>query len=250
MVSRNFNLGRRLGRLARGLTDAGTIASGTSLETSVQSTAAAATLDSAAVISLISSNAVDTVRDSAFVTNIINTAYIQARDRLRDSAFVSGIVDSAYITALGFSAGGGGGGDADLSTIDITDIVGTDGNPGDLLQSLGNGLAGWQTNGSLSYSLKVTYDGTDLDSVQDLPTGWTLDSQTTSTIILSHNTGRTIKNISYLIYDDGTLKLVTLPSSDNATSPYLQPKDKVTLTVDGTTTGAQSGSYAYINLQF
>lgn len=138
-------------------------------------------------------------------------------------------------------------GGADLSTLDITDVVGTDGNPGDLLQSLGNGLSGWQPNASLSYSLKVTYDGADVDSVQELPIGWTLDSQTADTIVLSHNTGRTIKNVSYLIYDDGTLSLV---DSGNATSPSLEAKDKVTLIVDADTTGSQSSSYAYVNLQF
>lgn len=138
-------------------------------------------------------------------------------------------------------------GGADLSTLDITDVVGTDGNPGDLLQSLGNGLSGWQPNASLSYSLKVTYDGADVDSVQELPIGWTLDSQTADTIVLSHNTGRTIKNVSYLIYDGGTLSLV---DAGNATSPPLEAKDKVTLIVDADTTGSQSSSYAYVNLQF
>jgi len=39
----------------------------------------------------------DIFRDSAFVTNIIDTAYIQARDRIRDSGFVEDIADSAYV---------------------------------------------------------------------------------------------------------------------------------------------------------
>ena len=41
----------------------------------------------------------DIFRDSAFVTGIVDQAYIQARDRIRDSGFVEDIVDSAYITA-------------------------------------------------------------------------------------------------------------------------------------------------------
>ena len=78
------------------------------------------TIDSA----YIQSKQADIFRDSAFVTGIVDTVYIQARDRLstygdsnvtllvdsayirarqddifRDSAFVTGIIDSAYITA-------------------------------------------------------------------------------------------------------------------------------------------------------
>ena len=37
------------------------------------------------------------VKDSAFVTGIIDSSYIQARDRYRDSNFVTALVDSAYI---------------------------------------------------------------------------------------------------------------------------------------------------------
>jgi len=42
---------------------------------------------------------VDIFRDSAFITDIVDTAYIQARDRIRDSNFVQDIVDSAYVSA-------------------------------------------------------------------------------------------------------------------------------------------------------
>lgn len=37
--------------------------------------------------------------DSSFVTGLIDSAYIQARDRYRDSAFVTNIIDSAYVEA-------------------------------------------------------------------------------------------------------------------------------------------------------
>ena len=39
----------------------------------------------------------DIFRDSNFVTNIVDEVYIQARDRIRDSNFVVDIIDSAYI---------------------------------------------------------------------------------------------------------------------------------------------------------
>jgi len=61
--------------------------------------------DSASVVSLINST-VDSayvrlhqldIRDSSFITGIVDQAYIQARDRIRDSGFVQDIVDSAYV---------------------------------------------------------------------------------------------------------------------------------------------------------
>jgi len=69
-----------------------------------------ANIDSAATIALIDSDYVqarqtDFFRDSAFVTDIVNNVYIQARDRFRDSlefmdsAEVIQLVDSAYINA-------------------------------------------------------------------------------------------------------------------------------------------------------
>jgi sulfur carrier protein ThiS/ribosomal protein S8 len=55
----------------------------------------ASTVDSA----YIQARQDDIFRDSAFVTGIVDTVYIQARDRVRDSSFITDIVDSAYITA-------------------------------------------------------------------------------------------------------------------------------------------------------
>jgi len=62
-------------------------------------------VDSAAVTSIIDSNYIQTrqadiFRDSAFVTNIVDTVYIQARDRVRDSSFITDIVDATYINNL------------------------------------------------------------------------------------------------------------------------------------------------------
>ncbi len=59
-------------------------------------------IDSAGVTGIIDSAYIqarqaDIFRDSAFVTGIVDAAYIQARDRIRDSNFVQDIVDSAYV---------------------------------------------------------------------------------------------------------------------------------------------------------
>ena len=54
------------------------------------------TVDSA----YVQARQVDFFRDSAFVTGIVDTAYIQLRDRYRESSFVTGIVDSAYVNQL------------------------------------------------------------------------------------------------------------------------------------------------------
>lgn len=41
----------------------------------------------------------DIFRDSNFITQIVDSAYIQLRDRLRDSSFITEIVDSAFVQA-------------------------------------------------------------------------------------------------------------------------------------------------------
>lgn len=175
------------------------------------------------------------------VTTVAGTAGV-------DSAAVLSLIDSSYVSARA----GAGGGTADLTKLDITDISGTDGNPGDLLQSLGNGNVGWQTNGSLTYSLKVTYSTLDVDSVQDLPAGWTVDSQGTTFITLSHNTGKTLKDVSYLSYNTSAnaLQLNKIADKEHATAPVRQPTEKVTLKVDATTTNTSSNQFTYVNLVF
>lgn len=54
----------------------------------------------------------DIYRDSAFVTNIVDTGYVQSRqvDIYRDSNFITNIIDSDYVTARAPAGGGGGGG--------------------------------------------------------------------------------------------------------------------------------------------
>ena len=63
-------------------------------------------VDSATITQLIDSayvqaRQIDLYRDSAFVTSIIDAAYIQANqaDIYRDSSFITGIIDAAYIQA-------------------------------------------------------------------------------------------------------------------------------------------------------
>ena len=77
-----------------------------------------------------------------------------------DSAQIISLVDSAYVQARQTSGGGGGGGGSvdsattinivndQLLLTDIGDIVGVDGNPGEYLQSDGNGNSSW-TDGKL-----------------------------------------------------------------------------------------------------
>jgi hypothetical protein len=72
-------------------------------------------VDSAAIIALIQSN--DQQRDSAFVTGIIDSAYINARvdaiagtDSAATIALIQATVDSAYVAAREANAGGGSGG--------------------------------------------------------------------------------------------------------------------------------------------
>lgn len=64
------------------------------------------TLDSSEVIDLVDSAYVQARQltfdflDSSEVINLIDSAYVQARVTLRDSSFVTGIVDSGYVTGL------------------------------------------------------------------------------------------------------------------------------------------------------
>ena len=78
-----------------GLTAGGILVSGTISDSGDVTSIINETVDSA----YIQARQADIFRDSAFVTNIVDTAYIQARDRIRDSGFVEDIVDSAFVQA-------------------------------------------------------------------------------------------------------------------------------------------------------
>ena len=154
-----------------------------------------------------------------------------------------GAVDSASITSIV---------NENLLTLDITSIVGTDGQPGDVLQSLGNGQATWQPNVSLSYEFKVSYNTlAEIDSAQELPAGWTLDSQDIDTLWITHNTGRTPKSLSFTSYQgDGTMLLVNSPANALSSSSAAEAKNSFILAADYNTTGASPFTFAIVNLVF
>jgi hypothetical protein len=135
-------------------------------------------------------------------------------------------------------------------SVDITDIMGTDGNPGDVLQSAGNGNAEWQPNAALAYEFKIQYAGTNIDSAQELPTGWTLDSQDVSTLWISHNTGRIPKRVSFLVNDGSVVKLQDGDDSCLTVSSMLEAKNSFVLVADTSRTGAADSSLGYVNIVF
>jgi hypothetical protein len=82
-------------------------------------------LDSATVTSLIDSSYINARIGSGTVEAIVDSAYIQLRDRFQeDSNFVTNIVDSAYIQARQSNSGGGGSGTVDSAqTISLINSV-------------------------------------------------------------------------------------------------------------------------------
>ena len=140
----------------------------------------------------------------------------------------------------------------ELSTFSVGDIVGADGNPGDTLISDGDGTASFTPIGGRSLEFKVTYrasGGTSIiDSVQSLPAGFTLDSQGDNSLIISHNTGRSVKDVTFNRYVSGTLKLKRSDSADLVTNLVADRLNKFTLRAGIVTTGADSAEYAYVNM--
>ena len=141
--------------------------------------------------------------------------------------------------------------EGELATFSVGDLVGADGNPGDMLVSDGDGTASWTGNGALSVEFKVNYDSLGvISTVTDLPTGFTHDSTVGGTIIVSHNTGRSVKDITYNSYVSGTLKL-TRPSADSAdilTTTVADRLNTFTANVSQATTGADADQYAWVNI--
>ena len=228
----------------------------------------ASALDSARVQSLIDSSYIqlrqtpDTTRDSAFITSIIDSSYVTARASTFDSAAATGLIDSSYIRLRETPAVAGTDSAAtiniiadELSTFSVGDLVGADGNPGDTLISDGDGTATFTTLGGRSLEFKVTYttnaSGTSvIDSIQSLPTGFTLDSQGDNSVIISHNTGRSVKDVTFNRYVSGTLKLKRSDSADLVTNLVADRLNKFTLLAGTVTTGADSAQYAYVNMMF
>ena len=225
----------------------------------------ASAMDSGRVTRLIDSayiqlrQAPDTTRDSAFITSIIDSSYVTARASTFDSAAATALIDSSYVRLRETPAVAGTDSAAtiniitdELSTFSVGDLVGADGNPGDTLISDGDGTATFTTLGGRSLEFKVTYrasGGTSvIDSIQSLPTGFTLDSQGDNSVIISHNTGRSVKNVTFNRYVGGTLKLKRSDSADLVTNLVADRLNKFTLLAGTVTTGADSAQYAYVNI--
>ncbi len=143
--------------------------------------------------------------------------------------------------------------EGELATLSVGDLVGADGNPGNMLVSDGDGTASWTDNGALSVEFKVNYDSLGvISTVTDLPTGFTHDSTVGDTIIVSHNTGRSVKDITYNSYVGATLKL-RRPSADSAdilTTTVADRLNKFTANVGQATTEADADQYAWVNITF
>ena len=225
----------------------------------------ASAMDSGRVTRLIDSayiqlrQAPDTTRDSAFITSIIDSSYVTARASTFDSAAATALIDSSYVRLRETPAVAGTDSAAtiniitdELSTFSVGDLVGADGNPGDTLISDGDGTATFTTLGGRSLEFKVTYrasGGTSvIDSIQSLPTGFTLDSQGDNSVIISHNTGRSVKDVTFNRYVSGTLKLKRSDSADLVTNLVADRLNKFTLLAGTVTTGADSAQYAYVNI--
>ena len=225
----------------------------------------ASAMDSGRVIRLIDSayiqlrQAPDTTRDSAFITSIIDSSYVTARASTFDSAAATALIDSSYVRLRESPAAAGTDSAAtidiitdELSTFSVGDLVGADGNPGDTLISDGDGTATFTNLGGRSLEFKVTYrasGGTSvIDSIQSLPTGFTLDSQGDNSVIISHNTGRSVKDVTFNRYVSGTLKLKRSDSADLVTNLVADRLNKFTLLAGTVTTGADSAQYAYVNI--
>ena len=221
-------------------------------------------LDSSLVTSLVDSAYIilrDRVRDSGFITNIIDSSYIIARASTFDSASAIALIDSSYIQAREAPAAAGTDSAAtiniiedELSTFSVGDLVGADGNPGDTLISDGDGTATFTSLGARSIEFKVTYKdsgGTSVvDSVQSLPTGFTVDTKNQQSLVISHNLGRSVKDVTFNRYVSGTLKLKRSDSADLVTYLVADRLNKFTLRAGLPSTGADSAQYSYVNMIF
>lgn len=132
----------------------------------------AAGTDSATVISLVNANSLD----SAEVISLVDSAYIAAR--------TSAGTDSASVNTLI---------DAKIQVLDIADIVGSTGNSGQYLKSLGNGNAEWSaiSAGTDSASVITLINDNSVDSAEALAlfTGGTGVTISTGTISIGQAIG-------------------------------------------------------------
>jgi len=94
-----------------------------------------------------------------------------------------------------------------------------------------------------------------LDSIQELPTGWSIAAQTSTTVTLNHNTGRMFKSASFLSWTgdlvDSAYQLKLFMAPNNVVTVGVSDRlNKVKVNVDPIYTGADSGAFTYINLVF
>lgn len=225
-------------------------------------------IDSSLVTSIVDSAYIilrDRVRDSGFITNIIDSSYIQIREDNSaaglDSSLITQLIDSDYVQNREAPAAAGTDSAAtiniiedELSVFSVGDLVGADGNPGDMLVSDGDGTASWTGYGARSIEFKVTYKdsgGTSvIDSVQSLPIGWTVDTKNQQSLVVSHNIGRSVKDVTFNRYVSGTLKLNRSDSADLVTYLVADRLNKFTLRAGTLTTGADSVQYSWVNMIF
>lgn len=76
--------------------------------TSIAGSAAGAGFDSAGITSLIDSSYINSRIGAGTIEAIVDSAYVSLRDRFQDSSGITAIVDSAYIQARQSNVGGGG----------------------------------------------------------------------------------------------------------------------------------------------
>jgi len=143
--------------------------------------------------------------------------------------------------------------EGELSVFNTGDLVGEDGNPGDMLVSDGDGTASWTRYGAQSVEFKVTYKDSSgssvIDSVQSLPAGWTVDTKNQQDLVISHNFGRSVKDVTFNSYSYGTLKLTRSTDSDLVTYIVADRLNKFTLKAGKSITGADS-EYSWVNMIF
>jgi hypothetical protein len=113
VASRNFNLGRRLGRLVRGLNDDGTLVAGSTIQSSVTSIAtdvvtSTPTVDSAATLSIIS-DAVNTTLQpyDANLKSFVDAFTLPTSDGTANQVIIT---DGSGVLSFADQSGGGGGG--------------------------------------------------------------------------------------------------------------------------------------------
>lgn len=159
---------------------------------------------------------------------------------------ITGGVDSSAVTSITSEK---------LQNFDFSDLVGATGDIGDLIKSDGDGGATWASDGS-TYQFKINYatGGIPLVSgVDQLPTGWTVDSaDDLGFITVNHTAGKIPRSVSFLAkLGELNHNLALKPATNEMVKvPQESKEDKVQIKCSATETGASGSHFAYINLVF